>query len=124
MNSRFSWEAQALSLNRVRNCLEHRNGIVTERDAGVGATTMQLSVPSIQLTVTHTDGTEAPLAPGLVVEGGGTVSLKVAPRHIEFNVGDPIVFTSNDFGEIAFGCWIMAQNLAGNLPLPREKSDR
>lgn len=117
LNSRFSWEAQALSLNRVRNCLEHRNGIVTERDAGTGSTAMELSVPSIELTTTQDDGSELKLKPGMIIEGGRSVSLRIAPRHIEFKLGEPIVFTSNDFGEIAFGCWIMAQNLAGNLPL-------
>lgn len=118
LNSRFSWEAQALSLNRVRNCLEHRNGIVTERDAGVRSTAMQLSVPSIQLTITQNDGSELKLTPGMILEGGREVSLRIVPRHIEFKVGEPIVFAANDFGEIAFGCWIMAQNIAGNLPIP------
>jgi hypothetical protein len=121
LNSRFSWEAQALSLNKVRNCLEHRNGIVTERDAGVGATAMQLSVPAIQLAVAQPDGAQLQLKLGMIVQGGGSVTLRIAPRHIEFKVGEPIVFTANDFGEIAFGCWIMAQNLAGNLPLPAGK---
>lgn len=112
------WEQQFLSLQKARNCLEHRDGIVSQaKDAGEGNLALSLTFPRLQLLV-QTDEGELELKPNLFLPNGGTVILKAAAREISYPVGERINISRNDFGEIALACWLMVQNLVGNLPTP------
>jgi hypothetical protein len=120
LSAKLHWEQQFMSLQKVRNCLEHRNGVVSADKDAAGSNALSLSIPRLQLVVKQGD-TETELRPGLVVEKGGEVLVRVTTRQHDYAVGDRIVFTPDDFGEIAFACWMMAQDLATKLPVPTTK---
>lgn len=116
--SKLHWEQQFMSLQKVRNCLEHRNGIVSQdKDADDGSNSLLLSIPRLQLVVKQGDK-EDELFPGMLIKGGGEVLVRVTTRQRDYIVGERIAFTPDDFGEIAFACWMMAQELASKLPIP------
>lgn len=118
LSSPLHWEEAFMSMQKVRSCLEHRAGLVhQQRDAGAENPSLRLSIPRLQLTVQDGDR-EVELVPNLVVEHGGHVLAKPAIRIHDFPVGSVVRFSANDFGEIAFACWMMAQELVSKLPNP------
>jgi len=118
LSSPLQWEEAFLSMQKARNCLEHRAGTVhQQKDAGAGNPVLRLSIPRLQIVVQDGER-EIELVPNLIVENGGHVAIKPTFRIHEFPVGSEIRFSADDFGEIAFACWLMSQELVGKLPNP------
>ncbi len=117
------WEKEFLSLNKARNCLEHRGGvIVQDKDTDPNASTLTLSFPRVQIYVER-EGQEIEITPPFAVEAGEEISFRAIARERSFAVGERITVNAEEFGEIAFACWIMADELASKLPGPSKPSD-
>jgi hypothetical protein len=106
-----------LSLQKARNCLEHRNGIVAPADANHEGRALRLVLPRLELFV-RTGGTDVELRPGLVVEGGGAVGLRRGRRERLFLLGSRITFDAAEFHEIGSACYFFATDLVAKLPRP------
>ena len=112
---------QFLSLQNVRNVLEHRGGRVTPDKADKNTGLLVLSWPKFKLYY-EKNGEEVEVAPGTVVDSGGpedTVQImgRLAVEDREFKVGEQIVFKRAEFYDIAWGCWLFAERLVGRLPV-------
>lgn len=107
------------SLQRLRNCLEHRSGVVGARDtAGEGR--LVLTLP--RLAIMHrVNGAPVELGHGEpVAEGGGWVAR--ANRETTYALGERIAFTEDQLGEVFIGCHFLAADLVARLPVPTEEN--
>ncbi|MEZ5953708.1 MAG: hypothetical protein R3C13_05305 [Hyphomonas sp.] len=118
LQTELMWYPQFLSFQKVRNCLEHRDGLVSQdKDVEQGVDALVLSVPKLQLFLKMGER-EVELVPGMVAEEEATVLLKSGTKEISFPVGSRISFSAQDFSQMAFGTWQMVSELAGKLPVP------
>ena len=110
------------SLQSARNCLEHRDGIVSQTETR-GADAFELSIPRIKLFYMR-NGTEVELEIGHIVEpendeASAEILMKIDLRRRALAPGERIVFTLTEFNEIAFACHFLGAQLSSKLPKPR-----
>jgi hypothetical protein len=96
-----------LSANTARNCLVHRNGLVTEKDSESGR--LLVSWRRLKLVSVDEDG-ERDLLIGVVSEKEEKIVLKIIDEEKIFNIGDSISFSPQEFQYIA---WSMFQFSSG-----------
>lgn len=107
-----------LSLQKARNCLEHRRGIVGSVDAPAGGV-MILKFPRMK-TFYLQKGKEIELEPGHIVDAQDDaehvqIVARVELRELRFSKGQRVSFSTKDFNEIAFGCNYFVSDLAGKV---------
>lgn len=112
LTSRLHFEKEFLSLQKIRNCLEHRDGIVGERDIDDHATSLKLALP--QLKISGEDGRQ--LGRGSFVEKDTKIIFKNEIKEREFKLGERIVFDPKEFNDISYGCWAFASDVGSKLP--------
>lgn len=110
----FAQEFQ--SLQDVRNCLEHRAGIVGTEDVGDDGR-LKLVLPRLAPFVVE-NGVEVEVQQGHRVSRGTVIGMKRVNRTREYVEGQRIVFTAEEFQEIAFSCVYFANDIATKLPTP------
>jgi hypothetical protein len=103
------------SLQRARNCLEHRNGIVGDIDAPAGGL-MILSFPRLK-TFYMREGEEIELEPGHTVDAQDgkdevQILVKIELKQLRFSKGQRLKIEAKDFNEMAFACNYFAERLA------------
>jgi hypothetical protein len=103
------------SLQRARNCMEHRNGIVGDVDAPGGGV-MVLRFPRVKNFYLR-KGEEIELEAGHIVDAADgkeqvQVFTKIDLRERRFSRYDRLSISINDFNEIAFACNYFASELA------------
>ena len=117
------FEKEFLSFQKVRNCLEHRDGRVTQTDTDDGKT-LVLSLPRMMLFYER-GGQEIEIRIGERIEGEDGEGVHVFMRMItdtrEFRVGERISFSADEFDEIGYGCWAFANDLSNKLPTPEDE---
>lgn len=122
----LAFEKEFLSLQKVRNCLEHRRGVVGLSDVHNG--NLDLHFPRIRLFYRRGE-VEIELAPGEVLDthepgvrspdsGEVPIYLQRTTRTISYAVGEKIEISADQFFEIAMGCFMFADDLAKKLPVP------
>lgn len=99
-----------ISLQKARNCLEHRHGIVGKADLNA-AKSLEIRIPYLK-TFFVRDGEEIPLLPGTYIEAQTTIFARMDTRTILFQEGERLRISMTDFNEIAFGCNQFAASLA------------
>jgi hypothetical protein len=109
------------SLQIVRNCLEHRGGIVSKFDTD-GQETFEFSVPRVKMFYMR-QGSEVELIAGEKVEPGDDrakveIFTRIEVRKRSVSLGERITFTLPEFNEIAFACHFLGTQLATRLPRP------
>jgi hypothetical protein len=115
LTSPLHFEKEFLSLQQVRNCLEHRDGLVSERDADKDTRSLKLSLPRLGM-YGEKDGKHTELGKGSFVEKDTMIFFKNEIQEREFKLGERIVFKPEEFHDIGFGCWAFAQDLGSKLP--------
>jgi hypothetical protein len=112
------------SMQRARNCFEHRGGIVGKADVGK-SDHMDLSFPRM-MAFYQRRGDEVEVVPGEAVnaddgEPSVTLFMRLNLRQRRFALGERLVLTASDFDEIAFACYHFGSQLAASLPkLPEQ----
>jgi hypothetical protein len=106
------------SLQRARNCMEHRDGIVGDVDAPSGGV-MILSFPRVKNFYMR-KGEEIELEAGHAInaeDGNETVQIltKLELRERRFSRCHRLSISINDFNEIAFACNYFAGQLAEKI---------
>jgi hypothetical protein len=109
------------SLQKVRNCLEHRRGIVSKSDTD-GQEKFDFSVPRVKIFYMR-QGSEVELVAGERVEPGDDraeveILMRLEVRKRSVSLGERISFTLEEFNEIAFACHFLGTQLATRLPKP------
>ena len=102
-------------MQKVRNCLEHRNGVVSAIDVKDGSGVLTLSLPRLRLWIER-DGQELELFQNMHVNAGEAIMLQRAIRERRYNPGDRITFTAEEFYEIAQATFLFSQDIASKLP--------
>lgn len=104
---------QLTSINLARNCLTHREGIVSSRDTNEGE---ELSVCWEGLDfIVVTQGKEIPLIVPMHVEHGGEMHIRTAYRKRNFRIGERVSFDEIEFSEIAHTIVKVSESVAREL---------
>ncbi|WP_428428656.1 hypothetical protein [Pararhizobium sp.] len=110
----LAFEEEFLSLQKVRNCLEHRHGIVAEIDVD-HPNGMRLALPHTKIFFVK-DGQEIEVAVGQYFKKETAISIRLDTRERFFSLGSRVSFSGEEFDEIAMGSWLFASDLASKLP--------
>jgi hypothetical protein len=109
------YEREFRSLQQVRNCLEHRDGIVRERDVDPQTKVLCLALPRVKLFYEDA-GQEIEWVKGFVAEKEIEMRAKVVVAEREFKLGERVTFNAAEFHDIGFGCYAIASDLVSKLP--------
>jgi hypothetical protein len=118
LNSKLEFADAYQSLQSARNCLEHRNGIVSETETRGGGT-FTLSMPRMKLFYMR-GATEVEIVNEHTIEPGDDraevdVMMRLDVRKRTFALGERLTFTLAEFNEIAFACHHLGQQLSSKL---------
>lgn len=125
LTSPLQFAQEFTSIQRVRNCLEHRDGMVRKQDLDDIGNMLTLSFPRLKLFYMR-EREEIELAEGERVDDQrGEPSVQILGRLVTrtktYCLGDRVMFTGSEFTEIAMACCFFGQQLAASLPgLPNE----
>lgn len=117
----MAFDAEFLTLQKTRNCLEHRGGIVGAQDIDDDGNALTLSFPRLKLYYMRA-GEEIEIAPGDVIDTQDQpievpILLRRVTRSKTYESGERVTFTANDFYEIAMACYLFASDLGSKLPV-------
>lgn len=116
LSSALELSPHILSFNKVRNCLEHRHGVVSSLDCNdVSRSSLVMEYRRQRMVWVNEAGEEIPLVPPMVIDGGTIVS-KVDEAKKVFPLGQRVEVSIDDFNDVAFTCFAFALNLAAHLP--------
>lgn len=95
-------ELEFLSINRVRNCLTHRGGIVCEEDTKASDVdgALALYFRAVEIVVSMQDGSEHIAKPNFFCPPGSGVGARVSQRTLTFRRGDTITISLQDYAFI------------------------
>jgi hypothetical protein len=117
--SPLDFEREVLSMQKVRNCLEHRRGIVRNEDIDASGA-LTLSFPRMKLF--YMRGSEEIEVkrdePVNADDGEPDVQIlgRLVTRSRTYQLGERITFTAGEFSEIAMACSFFGNELASKLP--------
>jgi hypothetical protein len=103
-----------LSMQKARNCLEHRGGVVGRKDTG-DKEMLELSFPGVKAVIEE-DGKEIELYEGYETKQDTTIKTKFDVAIRQFKYGETMRIEANDFDQITFACALFAIELAKRLP--------
>jgi hypothetical protein len=130
VNSRLTepmaFEEEFVSLQKARNCLEHRRGSVGSRDVNASTNTLTLSFPRLRMFYKR-GNEEVEVTPGEAIDThcddnpfGGDEEVPIYMNRVTrsriYELGESVVISSSDFVEIAMACQLFANDLLAKLP--------
>jgi hypothetical protein len=126
LDPKIDFSASYISLQSARNCLEHRDGIVSEIDTH-GRESLSLRVPRVKIFYLR-NGAEVEIESGHTVEPGDDraqvdVFMRLEIRERSIPLGQRLSFTLAEFNEIAFACHFLGQQLSTRLPQLKPADD-
>jgi hypothetical protein len=104
---------QILSINAARNCLVHRNGVVTEQDLNA-TSALEVKWTSLVVIVKSEDG-EKDLVLGEVVEKDSVIAIRNKESVKTFSLGKRVLFTAREFANIAWGLFLFGNDLVQKI---------
>ena len=110
------------SMQRVRNCLEHRDGVVGQIDLDPDGQTLRLRLPRLKFFI-EDDGRETEVVKNQHIEKGTEIGMRRDIRVREYALGTRITFSPAEFQEIAYACWFFANDLGRKLPKIEPRND-
>jgi hypothetical protein len=126
LNPRLDFAESYASLQAVRNCLEHRGGIVSKFDTR-GRETFDFSVPRVKIFYKR-QGSEVELVAGEQVEPGDDraeveIFTRLEARKRSVSIGERLTFTLPEFNEVAFACHFLGTQLGTRLLRPGDREN-
>lgn len=116
LTSDLSYESQILSLNQVRNCLVHRNGLVTEFDIN-NQVQNQLQVNFSRMKMTYNvDDTSLEIQKFSPFKAGTVFSFGISQEVRVFEIGETVTFNFQEFNHLVTTCFLFGQDLVSKLP--------
>lgn len=103
------------SMQKARNCLEHRNGVVASLDCDEDGKQLTLTLPILRFYA-QTELGEAEIYPNMFFEAEAAVVAKRESRTFTYALGSKLEFEPEQFHGFAQACWFFANDVAGKLP--------
>lgn len=103
-----------LNVQKVRSCLEHRDGLVSAVDVNNAAgDALELTVPTMNIIAVgkHT-GAEVVVVPAMQLEEASRVAPRFVDEHLSFPLGARIDIEAERFNHIALSNWVFGSDLA------------
>lgn len=110
----LSWTPELSSFQKLRNCLEHRGGIVGLLDVDV-TNTMTLRLPYLKVDIVGVSGAVRPFEIGMALREPSQFMVEVAVKTVTFQLGETIEIEPKRLGEMAFACWLFAADIVDKL---------
>jgi hypothetical protein len=104
---------QILSSNAARNCLVHRNGVVTDQDINA-STGLEVRWTNLDFIVQNEDG-EKDLVLGQVVEKDSVIAVRNREALKVFAIGEHVTFSAPEFANIAWTLFLFANDLVQKM---------
>lgn len=126
LTSPMAFDDDFKSLQKVRNCLEHRAGIVGAIDVDERQH-LVLMLPRLKMFYLK-DGNEVELEVGAIIDRYEhpemvEILIKRETRTRSYALGEKVRFDASEFHEIAFACHLFASDLAAKLPAKPMKDE-
>jgi hypothetical protein len=121
LTSPLHFEKEFLTLQKVRNCLEHRGGVVGDKDVD-DTQALRLALPRVKVLAVR-DAREVELVKGSYVEKDSSIEFRNVIEERVFKLGERVVFKAEEFNEIGYGCWMFTSDLATKLPKLEEQKN-
>ena len=115
----LSFATEFLSLQKARNCLEHRAGNVGLKDVDENGE-MVLKLPFMEVALKRSNGEIAPVVDGYIAEGEEVLVLRQATLEKRYRQGDKFAIDAVEFTKIAQACMHFAFDLQTKLPVGSE----
>jgi hypothetical protein len=105
--------AMVRNVQKVRSCLEHRDGVVGAMDVNnVSRDALELAVPTLKIiAVGDETGKKTEVLPGVTLEEGSRVAPTFIDEHLSFPLGTRIEINPERFNHIALSNWVFASDL-------------
>jgi|LGOV01.1.fsa_nt_gb hypothetical protein len=122
LKNRFQIESDKgkylISINKARNCLAHRRGVVAPLDTNPDGI-LKVMWWAADIFAATPEGKEISLMPpltdgGLLLEQGGDIKLRFVDRDREFHLGQALELTPRDLSEICFLVNFAAREIMGS----------
>lgn len=118
----WSYKKQILSINKGRNCLVHRDGVITEKDIN-DETENAFKLEWVKMKIFYEEkGKEKEIIGGESLEGGTIIKMKREDNTICFKRGERIVINYKQFNELLATCNYYAADLVDCLPKEIKRS--
>jgi hypothetical protein len=116
----LEFEREFLSIQKVRNCMEHRAGIVRKQDLDGDEAAFTLRFPHLKIFYMRRNA-EIEISPDERVNAEDDqpevqILGRIESRSRIYQPGEQITFTSDEFTEIARACSFFGRELADKLP--------
>jgi len=120
LTSPMTFNDEFASFQKVRNCMEHRGGIVGEHDIDESGR-LTLRLPRLKLFYNNPAGEEVELAAGAIIDthehtGMAEMLIRRDTRVKTYALGKKVHFSAVEFNEFAFACHLFAADVASKLP--------
>lgn len=106
LNITLPYKSEIISINQVRNCLVHRNGIVGEKDINdKESNSLKLKYVDY-VTLIEQNGEMIELNFQLKQKNVNTskIEFRIKPKSIEFNLGEKVILDQNIFNGVSYNC--------------------
>ncbi len=109
-------ESHILSINRARNCLVHRLGIVTDRDID-DTGELVITWRTTQFSATNPDGSQRIILdkPGMLVQEGWTIKVSILDQKKSFKLGDTIKLTYDELYNSVMTFFVFATSIVKSI---------
>ncbi len=108
------FEEHFLSLNQARNCLVHRQGIVSEKDIDENGELI-VKWRTMELVVTSPDGLQEIMEKPKVIESGGSLGYRFGDRERSFKVGQRIFLELDELYQSIVTLYFFATELVKSI---------
>lgn len=122
LSEKMTFSDEFMSLQKVRNCLEHRAGRVGHPDIDANSSKMVLNFPRFRVFYKRGDE-EVEVTIGETIDthdidedGNVQIYLQQVTSTLEYALGEQVVITETHFGEISMSCVLFATDLVSKLP--------
>jgi hypothetical protein len=109
------FEDHVVSLNRARNCLVHRLGIVSPKDINASGRLVVTWHSLNLIAIDNSTGRETILVEPTVFESESQIAARIGPYRREFRIGDRILFDRNEHKHTVFTFYVFALELVQTL---------
>ncbi|MGB3183568.1 MAG: hypothetical protein WBB45_19415 [Cyclobacteriaceae bacterium] len=115
--SNLNYEDEIKSINNIRRCLVHRNGVVSEADT-FGEKDISLHWITIQPIYTKDETGEVfELEKGKLLEGPGTFGVKFIKKSRVFKINESITISFKEFNELIWTVHLFGKDLISKIRL-------
>jgi hypothetical protein len=129
----MAFDAEFGSMQKVRNCLEHRGGRTARQDVDPATGILTLSFPRLKAFYLR-GGEEVEVLPGAIIDTQSSdtsfgkedvqIHIRRVTRSRAYSLDEPVVINASDFYEIAFASYLFAADVASKLPKTQDTAAR